>query len=231
MTAPKLVLSDDQWRERLTPEEFAVLLERRGAEVMQAPTIRILPLVDDTELERVTEELIAHPPEVMVATTGIGFRGWVEAADGWGNAEAVLRALSESRLIARGPKAKGAIRAAGLREEWSPESESSSEVLDRLLDEEPEDDPPGGGEEPDGGEPEGGDQLDDGPGEAPDADPSDQPPGPTSSGDQPQTGPQSSADPAPDPPDEATEAPETPPTGAQPTPTGTATASAPAAAE
>ena len=25
MTAPKLVLSDDQWRERLTPEEFAVL--------------------------------------------------------------------------------------------------------------------------------------------------------------------------------------------------------------
>lgn len=116
-------------------EEFAVLLERRGAEVMQAPTIRILPLVDDTELERVTEELIAHPPEVMVATTGIGFRGWVEAADGWGNAEAVLRALSESRLIARGPKAKGAIRAAGLREEWSPESESSSEVLDRLLEE------------------------------------------------------------------------------------------------
>ena len=114
-------------------EEFAVLLERRGAEVMQAPTIRILPLVDDTELERVTEELIAHPPEVMVATTGIGFRGWVEAADGWGNAEAVLRALSESRLIARGPKAKGAIRAAGLREEWSPPNESSSEVIDHLL--------------------------------------------------------------------------------------------------
>lgn len=104
------------------------------------------------------------------------------------------------------------------------------DLLDRLLDEEPEDDPPGGGEQPDGGEPEGGDQPDDGPGEAPDADPSDQPPGPTSSGDQPQTGPQSSADPAPDPPDEATEAPESPPsppTGAQPTPTGTATATEP----
>ncbi|MGO4132923.1 ATP-binding protein, partial [Janibacter sp. YAF2_2] len=101
------------------------------------------------------------------------------------------------------------------------------DLLDRLLDEEPEDDPPGGGEELDGGEPEGGDQPGDGPGEAPDADPSDQPPGPTSSGDQPQTGPQSSADPAPDSPDEATEAPETPPTGAQPTPTGTATATEP----
>lgn len=115
-------------------DEFAALLTRRGAEVMAAPTIRILPLTDDTELERVTKEIIGDPPELMVATTGIGFRGWVEAADGWGSAESLIDALGKSRLIARGPKAKGAIRAAGLREEWSPESESSSEVLDRLLD-------------------------------------------------------------------------------------------------
>ncbi|GAB88578.1 uroporphyrinogen-III synthase [Gordonia rhizosphera] len=116
-------------------DEFAALLTRRGAEVMMAPTIRILPLVDDTELERVTDAIIADPPDIMVATTGIGFRGWVEAADGWGNVEPLLGALGKSRLIARGPKAKGAIRAAGLREEWSPESESSSEVLDLLLEE------------------------------------------------------------------------------------------------
>ena len=116
-------------------EEFGALLERRGAAVLQAPTIRILPLADDTELEQVTERIIADPPDIMVATTGIGFRGWIEAADGWGDAERLLTALGTSRLIARGPKAKGAIRAAGLREEWSPESESSSEVLDRLLDE------------------------------------------------------------------------------------------------
>jgi uroporphyrinogen-III synthase len=35
----------------------------------------------------------------------------------------------------RGPKAKGAVRAAGLAEAWSPESEASHEVLARLLDE------------------------------------------------------------------------------------------------
>lgn len=116
-------------------EEFAALLERRGASVMHSPTIRILPLVDDDELKQVSREIIANPPELMVATTGIGFRGWVEAADGWGSAEDLIGALGQSRLIARGPKAKGAIRAAGLHEEWSPESESSSEVLDRLLEE------------------------------------------------------------------------------------------------
>ncbi|WAM15935.1 uroporphyrinogen-III synthase [Rhodococcus sp. JS3073] len=114
-------------------EEFATLLTRRGATVVHAPAIRIIPLADDTELERVTRQIIDNPPEIVVATTGIGFRGWIEAADGWGEAEELGRALASSRLLARGPKAKGAIRAADLREEWSPASESSAEVLDHLL--------------------------------------------------------------------------------------------------
>lgn len=116
-------------------EEFATLLTRRGgADVVHAPAIRIIPLADDRELERVTQQIISDPPEVVVATTGIGFRGgWLEAADGWGEAENLGSALGSARLLARGPKAKGAIRAADLREEWSPASESSAEVLEHLL--------------------------------------------------------------------------------------------------
>ncbi|NLG54365.1 MAG: uroporphyrinogen-III synthase [Rhodococcus sp.] len=114
-------------------EEFSALLTRRGANVIHAPAIRIIPLVDDTELERVTREIVADPPKIVVATTGIGFRGWMEAADGWGLAEDLGGALESTRLLARGPKAKGAIRAAGLEEEWSPVGESSAEVLDHLL--------------------------------------------------------------------------------------------------
>lgn len=114
-------------------EEFSTLLTRRGACVVHAPAIRIIPLVDDTELERVTREIVTDPPKIVVATTGIGFRGWMEAADGWGLAEDLGAALSGTRLLARGPKAKGAIRAAGLEEEWSPAGESSAEVLDHLL--------------------------------------------------------------------------------------------------
>ncbi|WP_064440683.1 uroporphyrinogen-III synthase [Hoyosella altamirensis] len=116
-------------------EEFATLLSRRGATLVHAPAIRIISLVDDTELRKATESVIASPPDIAVATTGIGFRGWVEAADNWGLAEPLLSALTSSRLLARGPKAKGAMRAAGLREEWSPDSESSAEVLDHLLEE------------------------------------------------------------------------------------------------
>ena len=114
-------------------EELGALLTRRGATVLHAPALRIVPLADDSELLTATENLIDRAPDVVVATTAIGFRGWVEAADGWGLGEALLARLRGVELLARGPKVKGSIRAAGLTEEWSPSSESMAEVLDRLL--------------------------------------------------------------------------------------------------
>ncbi|MFD6991939.1 uroporphyrinogen-III synthase [Streptomyces sp. NPDC059943] len=114
-------------------DELGALLMRRGAAVMHAPALRIVPVSDDAELLAATKELIDNPPHVVIATTAIGFRGWVEAADGWGHGQDLLDCLRGTELLARGPKVKGAIRAAGLTEEWSPESESMAEVLDRLL--------------------------------------------------------------------------------------------------
>ncbi|MGW0082469.1 uroporphyrinogen-III synthase [Streptomyces sp. NPDC003393] len=114
-------------------DELGALLQRRGATVLHAPALRIVPLADDGELLAATKEIIGQVPDVVVATTAIGFRGWVEAAEGWGLGEALLARLRQSELLARGPKVKGAIRAAGLTEEWSPSSESMAEVLDRLL--------------------------------------------------------------------------------------------------
>ncbi|MFI0811374.1 uroporphyrinogen-III synthase [Streptomyces echinatus] len=116
-------------------DELGALLRRRGAGVLHAPALRIVPLADDSELLAATKEIIDQVPDVVVATTAIGFRGWVEAADGWGLGEQLLGRLRGARLLARGPKVKGAIRAAGLTEEWSPSSESLAEVLDRLLEE------------------------------------------------------------------------------------------------
>ncbi|WP_327176055.1 uroporphyrinogen-III synthase [Streptomyces sp. NBC_01335] len=114
-------------------EELGTLLRRRGAQVVHAPALRIVPLADDSELLAATRELIDHAPDVVVATTAIGFRGWVEAADGWGIGDRLLERLRGVELLARGPKVKGAVRAAGLTEAWSPASESMAEVLERLL--------------------------------------------------------------------------------------------------
>ncbi|MHA6742785.1 uroporphyrinogen-III synthase [Rhodococcus erythropolis] len=113
-------------------EEFATLLERRGAEIVRTPVIHVLPLVDDRDLRTQTSALIADPPELVVISTGIGFRGWLDAVASWGLTDEFLGALARTRIIARGPKATGAIRGAGLREEWSPSGESSEEVLVHL---------------------------------------------------------------------------------------------------
>ncbi|MFG2984800.1 uroporphyrinogen-III synthase [Streptomyces sp. NPDC048258] len=114
-------------------DELIALLRRRGAAVLHAPALRIVPLADDSELLAATKELIGCAPDAVVATTAIGFRGWIEAADGWGIGEELLARLRTTELLARGPKVKGAIRAAGLVETWSPDSESLAEVLERLL--------------------------------------------------------------------------------------------------
>lgn len=114
-------------------EELSALLRRHGATVCSAPAITMVALPDDDELHRCTKALIAHPPDILIATTGIGFRGWISAAEGWGLANELLAALSKAVVVARGPKATGALRAAGLREEWSPTSESSRDVLAYLL--------------------------------------------------------------------------------------------------
>jgi uroporphyrinogen-III synthase len=114
-------------------EELAAALERRGAKVVSAPAIKIMPLADDSELRTATRHCLDIPLDIVIATTGIGFRGWVEAADAWGVGEELIKALGRATVLARGPKARGAIRACGLRETWSPESESSSEVLEYLI--------------------------------------------------------------------------------------------------
>ena len=114
-------------------EELGAALERRGATVIYAPAIKIVPLADDSQLRDATERCLAAPLDIVIATTGIGFRGWIDAADTWGLADRLTAAIDRSTVLARGPKARGAIRASGLREAWSPQSESSSEVLAYLI--------------------------------------------------------------------------------------------------
>ena len=114
-------------------EELTTLLKRRGAQVIEAPAIRTIATADDALLREATENCITEPADVVVVTTGIGFRGWMEAADGWGLGEALRTQFATAEILVRGPKAKGAVRAAGLSEAWSPDSESNEEVLNRLL--------------------------------------------------------------------------------------------------
>ncbi|SDP83666.1 uroporphyrinogen-III synthase [Actinopolyspora xinjiangensis] len=114
-------------------EELASLLTRRGAEVVHAPAMHTVPLPQDGELAESTREVLSDRVDFVVASTGMGFRGWMEAADQAGDGEALRGHLAGAKLLARGSKATGAIHGAGLRTAWSAPSEESGEVLDHLL--------------------------------------------------------------------------------------------------
>jgi uroporphyrinogen-III synthase len=113
-------------------DELAGLLESRGARVVLAPALRIVPIADDAELKAATRACLESPPDIVLVNTGIGMRGWLEAADGWGLAEPLRGILSRAYLVARGPKARAAIRAAGLHDQWAPEGEGNEEVVEHL---------------------------------------------------------------------------------------------------
>lgn len=113
-------------------EEFIGALERHGADVRHAPTITIVPLDSDPKLRAATSSLLAAPIDFTLVTTGAGFRGWLAAAEGWDLRSALVERLGESRIYARGPKAVGAVRGAGLRETFSADSESNAELFGAL---------------------------------------------------------------------------------------------------
>ncbi len=114
-------------------EEQVALLERRGAEVVWAPALSLDPNhVDDAALRAATDEVLARPVDIFIATTGIGMRAWFAAAESWGRLDDLLAHLGAAEILARGPKSVGALRRRGLRELWSPASEEFEDVLAHL---------------------------------------------------------------------------------------------------
>ena len=93
-------------------EDLIAAFERRGADVMHAPTIRMTAVSDDGILEAETRAVIAAKPDVLLATTSYGIRRWFEAADAAGLGDELTETLEHARILVRGPKARGAIRAA-----------------------------------------------------------------------------------------------------------------------
>ena len=114
-------------------DELGGALARRGAGVTVASALGVVPHVEEAALLESTRKIIADPVDVVVVTTGIGFRGWLDTAEHAGLADDLCTALAETRLVARGPKARGALQAAGLMADWVAESETAAEIADFLL--------------------------------------------------------------------------------------------------
>lgn len=113
--------------------DLSLALGRRGADVTIAASLGVESHIDEDTLLAQTRQMIATGTDIVVVTTGIGFRGWLDTAEAAGLGHELIEALRSVRLVARGPKARGALQAAGLVPDWVAESETSAEIADFLV--------------------------------------------------------------------------------------------------
>jgi uroporphyrinogen-III synthase len=113
--------------------DLITALERRGAQVLHAPALMIAPNDHDDSLIIETRGLIAARPEVVLVTTGYGMRRWFEVADAAGLGADLTAALEAARIFARGPKAHGAVRAAGLLDAQTSDLDTTASLVDAVI--------------------------------------------------------------------------------------------------
>jgi uroporphyrinogen-III synthase len=118
--------------ERKATEQARMVADLGGVPIV-GPTMHTIPLGDDPVLGSSLRDVVANPPEVVVIVTGIGVRGLFRAAEELGLGTELARAFRGARRYARGPKAKAALRDLGFATEWTPPSETSAELLARLV--------------------------------------------------------------------------------------------------
>lgn len=112
--------------------ELVEALERRGAQVLHAPTLRLAPLAEDGELLAGTRRVLELRPEYVLVSTAYGFRRWFETAEAAGLGDELAEVLRAARIHVRGPKALGAVRALGFEAEAMAGDELTSTMVARL---------------------------------------------------------------------------------------------------
>ncbi|MBA3528224.1 MAG: uroporphyrinogen-III synthase, partial [Propionibacteriaceae bacterium] len=108
-------------------------LQRRGAQVMHAPALKIADNDQDDLLVNETRDVIAARPDIVLVTTGYGMRRWMEVADAAGLGAPLTSVLEKARILARGPKALGAVRAAGLDDADTSDAETTASLIDKVI--------------------------------------------------------------------------------------------------
>ncbi|MGK4064944.1 uroporphyrinogen-III synthase [Rothia sp. HC945] len=113
-------------------DEIETVLVRNGLDVRHCPTITTTPVLEDQDLLEVTRDIIRANPDLVVVTTGIGFRGWMAAAESAGLKEELTKSLGGAMILARGAKARGAVVGEGLEAAWVSSEETAADVADHL---------------------------------------------------------------------------------------------------
>jgi uroporphyrinogen-III synthase len=115
--------------------EMTRLIERYGGQPLVAPSMREIPLSDNTEVLHFGEQLLAGQFDMLILLTGVGTRTMVEVLRTRFPLDEIRAALGRVSLVARGPKPIAALKELGLTPEIAvPEPNTWRDILG-ILDE------------------------------------------------------------------------------------------------
>lgn len=90
--------------------EMRSLIERQGGVAINAPSMREIPLEENTRAFEFGEKLLQGHYDVVIFLTGVGARGLIEVLELRHTREELFAALSKSTIILRGPKPAAVFR-------------------------------------------------------------------------------------------------------------------------
>ena len=114
-------------------KEMVELIRRYGGEPLVAPSMREVPLAENRAALKLLPQLESGQVDLLILMTGAGTRALHEALLTAYPHERIVRALSKTRLVARGPKPVGALKELGLQPAFmAPEPNTWREVVATL---------------------------------------------------------------------------------------------------
>jgi len=113
--------------------ELAAMIARAGGVAYAAPMLREVPIEDDGEIRGWLQRLIVREFAVVIFLTGGGCQMLLERAERDGCLPAVLDALANTRVVARGPKPARVLKQRAIDIAYvAPEPNTSAELLAEL---------------------------------------------------------------------------------------------------
>jgi uroporphyrinogen-III synthase len=113
-------------------EELADMLAKEGATVLRCPMVSILDAPDPVPVVAWLRELTAGHFDYVILLTGEGLRRLLKVADAQGQRDAVVAALSRTRVVTRGPKPVRALKEVGLAPTLVAATPTTDGVIDAL---------------------------------------------------------------------------------------------------
>ncbi len=119
--------------ENRAADQFANLVRRYGGQPFCAPALAEAPDIDAAYISSLLQDWRIHPAKVAIFQTGVGAKALFDTVDVLGLTDLLLQLLSESLVVARGPKPTAVLRSRNVRIDLSAkEPYTSAEVLEAL---------------------------------------------------------------------------------------------------